>query len=594
MSAIQRHTILVFVLCTLSLCTFYSCANRGTGPQGGPKDSIPPVAVKSEPENGALDFHGDRIEILFNEYIQLDNIGQNLMMSPPQQNPPEVKARGKRLLIHFADSLSDSTTYTLDFGAAVCDYTERNPARNFAFAFSTGPEIDTLEMRGCVVNAEDLNPVTDALVGIHRNKHDSAFVSAPFTRIAKTDATGSFCIGNIHEGTYRLYALNDISRDYRFSPGEDLAYSDSLLSPLDSAKHTLWLFSEHKSKLYLQRTLREQQHMIQLLFSAAADNPPEIRAMRPSELDSTRTDSAWTDPNPYLLAIPSAHNDTITIWLTDSAAIVLDTITLEARYRRTDSLYNLEWYTDTLRAVWRAPRLTDKARAALEREKRHRKLELRSNARRTFELYDTLTVSGTTPLSRVAVDSIHLYEKIDTIFKPILFTLAPRDSVSIRVQFIAKLEPGKAYELHVDSAAMHDVYGLANHVQKFQLQLKTPEDYSTLRVRVLPNSAHIRVQLLNSKDQVLREESASPDGAFFQHLKPDGYYLRLYVDKNGDGEWTTGNWQEHRQPEPVYYYPEKIQTKANWDFEQEWDYTAKPQLQSKPKELIKASGSKKK
>ena len=87
-----------------------SCANRGVGPQGGPRDTIPPIPLFSEPEIGALNFHGDRIEVTFNEYIQLDNVATNMLMSPPQQNSPEVKARGKKLIVQLKDTLHDSTT----------------------------------------------------------------------------------------------------------------------------------------------------------------------------------------------------------------------------------------------------------------------------------------------------------------------------------------------------------------------------------------------------------------------------------------------------------------------------------------------------
>ena len=547
------------------------------------------MPVKSIPENGVVNFQGDRIEILFNEYIQLDNVSQNLLMSPPQQTPPEVKARGKRVLIRFEDSLQTDATYTLDFGPSICDYTEKNPLRGYAYAFSTGPEIDTLELFGRVVNAENLNPVTNILAGIHRIHHDSAFTSMPFTRIARTDSVGAFRIGNIHPGRYRLYAVDDFSRDYRLTVGEGLAYSDTLYTP-PTEDALLWFFHEKQSRLYLQRMLRDKQHMIQFLFSSSPDSLPMVRPLPPSALDSARSDSGWVDPSPYMLMVPSAHCDTVTLWLTDSQAISIDTLALEVHYRRTDSLYNLEWYTDTLRAVWRAPKLNDRARAAQERQNRNRKLEIKSNAKKGFELYDTLSVSSATPLLDVHADSLHLFERKDTVYKPVPFQILSTD---MRVQLVAKLEQGKSYELRVDSGAMKDVYGIANHAQKFSLQMKTPEDYSTLRVRVVPYSAHIRVQLLNNKDKVLREQPAKTDGAFFKHLKPDSYYLRLYIDSNGDGEWTTGSWQDHRQPEPVYYYPGKIQTKANWDFEEEWDYTAKPQLESKPKELINVGAKKK-
>ena len=207
------------------------CANRGIGPQGGPQDTVPPIPLRSIPENGALEFKDRKIEVRFNEYLQLDNISQNLIMSPPQQRTPEVKARGKNLVVQLSDSLQENTTYTLDFGNAVCDFTEKNPLPNYLFAFSTGPVIDTLEIRGRVYDAETLNPVQGITVGIQSNLDDSAFTTLPFDRIARSDTVGAFRISNMKEGAYRLYAVEDISRDYRLTIGEPLAFADSLVTP---------------------------------------------------------------------------------------------------------------------------------------------------------------------------------------------------------------------------------------------------------------------------------------------------------------------------------------------------------------------------
>lgn len=158
---------------------------------------------------------------------------------------------------------------------------------------------------------------------------------------------------------------------------------------------------------------------------------------------------------------------------------------------------------------------------------------------------------------------------------------------------MAELKPGAQYEVQLDSGALHDVYGITHIEASYPLKVKTVEDYSTLRVLLKPFEPLARIQLLNSKDMVLREMPATEEGAFFEHLKPDGYYMRLYLDRNGDEQWTTGSWEEHRQPEPIFYFPEKIQTKSNWDFEQEWDYRMKPQTESKPSELVKTGGKKK-
>lgn len=556
------------------------CANRGIGPQGGPRDSIPPVPLHSEPENGSLEFRGNKIDVAFNEYLQLNNISQNLLMSPPQQHAPEVKARGKHLIVQFEDTLRENTTYTLDFGNAVCDFTERNPLANYTFAFSTGPVIDTLQLSGYVFDARNLNPAKGITVGVYSNLEDSAFTRLPFERIGRTDSVGAFRIGNMKEGIYRLYAVEDISRDYCLTPGESLAYADEPVMPAyetDSAL-TLWLFSQQQQRLYLLRTLREKQHKIQIYFSTSPDSLPQLRPL--------------TDSLNYYISYNNTR-DTLTMWLTDSASILQDSIFIEARYRRTDSLYHLEWAMDTLRAVWRTPRLSAKAQQLMLKRHRNRKIELKSNARSGFDIYDTLRISSATPLAEFIADSIRLYERVDTILKPLAFSMAPTDTLPMQLFLFASLKPGKKYELHIDSAAMHDVYGAPNKEEKFTLQLKTPEDYSTLRVKLNPYLPNARIQLLNSKDEVVRELPSDPSGAFFKYLKPDAYYMRLYLDLDGDKRWTTGSWEEYRQPEPVYYFPEKIQTKPNWDFEEEWDYLAVPQTHAKPAALIKASAKKK-
>lgn len=620
------------------------CANRGIGPEGGPRDSVPPIPLRSIPVNGAVDFHGKRIEVTFNEYLELNNVSQNLMMSPPQQHPPEIKARGKHLIIQFTDTLRDSTTYTLDFGDAVCDYTERNPLHGYAFAFSTGPTIDTLEAHGRVYDAATLNPVGGMLVGIHDDLSDTAFTKHPFLRIAKTDSAGYFRIGNMRDGQYRLYAVDDVGRDYRLTPGEALAFSEELITPqqpvrpfyekqradtlpadslpidtllldsipldsipldsipldsipLDSIAqdslltdslaatepkdprilHPLFLFKEQQQRLYLKRTLRDMQHWVTMLFSAPTDSLPIVRSLQDSVAFHVTS---------------STHGDTVTIWLLDSLSILRDSLYFEARYQRTDSLFHLEWYTDTLRAIWRAPKMSEKAREAEIRRNRERRLNFRTNARKDFDLFDTLTLVSTTPIASVALDSIHLYERIDTVRKPIPFTLAPHDSLPTQLIFHADLKEGKKYELCLDSGALHDIYGITHIAGTYSLQLKTAADYSILRVKLTHFDPKAQIQILNSNDQVLRELPAEPDGALFQFLPAATYYMRLYLDEDNNHQWTTGSWEQQRQPEKIYYFPKNIQTKSNWDFEEEWDHLAIPQTDSKPKELIKINAKK--
>ena len=553
----------------LTALVLVGCANRGVGPQGGPKDSIPPTAVKSVPENGTVNFTGRRIEITFNEYIQLDNISANLLMSPPQQRPPDVKARGKRVLIQFTDSLRDSTTYTIDFGDAICDYTEKNPIHGYCFGFSTGPTIDTLETTGIVLDAENLKPRKGIIVGIHDDLSDTAFTKLPFLRIARTDSMGLYRIANMHARTYRLYAVDDVSRDNRLTPGESVAFAEQTITvtapdtaatdSLPAHRDTLYLFMPQQQRLYLQRTTRDEQHRIRIAFSTGPDSLPTIRPL----IDSLNY-------NTYF----SRNNDTVTLWLLDSASIRPDSLFFEVHYRRTDSLFHLEWATDTVLARWRAPRLSAKAQEAQERNRRNRRLGIKTNDSKNFELYDTLRLTATTPLALIREEAMHLYERKekDSVDHPVPFTIAPHDTLPLQLLFVAKLEPGKKYELCLDSAALTDVYGITHVAGRYSLTLKTPEDYSTIRVTIEPFDPSMRIQVLNAKEKVLQEQSAQPDGALFRYLKPDAYFLRMYKDVNGDGKWTTGSWDDKRQPEKVYVNPTKIQTKSNWDFEETWTY----------------------
>jgi hypothetical protein len=602
-----------------------SCANRGQGPQGGPRDTIPPVVVKENPINGMLAFRGKKIEVTFDEYIQLDDVQNKVLLSPPQQTPPEVKAIGKTLSIVFQEDLLDSTTYTLDFSSAICDYNEKTPLEGYVFAFSTGDHIDSLAISGCVYDAASLNPKPSVLVGIHRNIEDSALNTIPFARVTRADSEGNFIIHNIQPGTYRLYALNDISRDFLYQPGEALAFNDSMVTPsievklhsdtiwrdslsVDQVGDTLvmqvvdsiiiqhvtrfypdslllWYFEEDKQRHYFQGVRREEQHAFTLIFSAPQETLPIIRALRPSEIDSLNTDSAWVDCMNYSMIQASKLKDTITYWLTDSLAISMDSIYLQMQYTVSDSLYNLVPQIDTILAVYRRPRMSDKARETLERKNRERKLVLKSNASSAFDIYDTIRVNSAFPIESMNDSMFHLLHKVDTLFVPIPFVIQTADTLAMNIYIIANLQPEESYQFKIDSAACRDIYGACNDSLQQNLKLKSKNDYSSLRVKLATFDARARIQLLDDKESVLKELPAIEDGTLFQYLDPSTFYLRLYIDENNDGKWTTGDWLLQRQPEPIFYYPKKLKLRANWDFEEIFDHLSQPRHKSKPRAL---------
>jgi hypothetical protein len=621
------YIILGFVLVMLG-----ACANRGQGPQGGPRDSIPPMVVKETPQNWSLNVQSKSIEIVFDEYIQLADVQKNVLISPPQQVAPEIKAIGKKVTVALQEDLIDSTTYTIDFGSAICDYNEKVPLDGYVFAFSTGDVIDSLIIKGRVVDAETLNPVAGVLVGIHQNIEDSALSTLPFTRVTRTNEMGRFALYNVRAGKYRLYALDDVSRDYLYQPGEALAFLDTIVEPsFEVHEHTdtiwrdsiglsvygdtvftrvldstythmvthfypdslvLWHFLEAKQRHYFKGVYREEQHVFSLHFSAAQDSMPLIRALRPSEIDSLNNDSAWVNFLDYSLLQTSVRLDTINYWLTDSLAIGMDSIYLEMTYLVTDSVYNLVSQTDTVLAVFRHPRLSEKAREVYERNKRERKLQLKSNASRKFDIYDTLWISSAFPIDSIFEDKIHLSVKVDSTWKNVAFEIGLQDTLAMRVNLLAKLQPEAIYMLKIDSAGIKDIYGVGNDSLKWDVKLKSLNDYSILTVKLVQYDSLARIQLLDEKDKVIAEQAALAEGTKFEYLAPTAYYLRLYIDKNGDGKWTTGDWLTKRQPEPMYYYPNKLKLRANWEFEENFDHLALPQENSKPVAIV--SGSKKK
>ena len=357
-----------FILTAFAAAFILSCANIAR-PTGGPIDTTPPVFVKSNPKPNQLNFNKNKIEIEFDEIIQVDKPTEKVIVSPAQKNMPQIQTSGRKVIVELQDSLIPNTTYTIDFSDAISDNNERNPLYNFSFSFATGNSIDTLQIGGVLLNAENLEPVTGMLVGLHSNLNDSAFTKTPMQRIAKSDAYGRFSIKNIGAGTYRIYGLNDANRDYKFdNPSEDIAFMDSTVTPtVEMVMHadTIWadsmtidtikmvtlphfypnniilkVFNEQFKSRYLEKFERTNRNRFSLIFSAPDDSLPVL-----TPLNFQQEDWAIVEKN--------QTNDTLLYWIKDSLIYNMDTLLLTADYKRTDSLRQLTPFKDTLNLVFR-------------------------------------------------------------------------------------------------------------------------------------------------------------------------------------------------------------------------------------------------
>ena len=311
-----------YIALLLIIIGFYACASTGQ-PDGGPYDETPPKFVRATPEPNATNNKRKKISIEFDEYIKLDKPSEKVIISPPQKEAPEVKVSGHRVLVEFFDTLQENTTYTVDFGDAIVDNNEDNPLGNFAYAFSTGEHIDTMEVSGTVLNAQDLEPIKGIQVGLHKDLNDTAFTKLPFARISRTDSRGHFTIRGVAPGKYRIYALQDGNQNYLFdSKTEAIAWQDSLVIPsmapavrqdtvwneLDTlaydtiyeVKYTRFMpddlilraFKEENPMQYLVKSEREQLNRFSLYFSAKANRKqrtPRYHPILDKGYDALRT-----------------------------------------------------------------------------------------------------------------------------------------------------------------------------------------------------------------------------------------------------------------------------------------------------------------
>ncbi len=608
---IKNIFVISFATC-LSLCGLYACASFGT-PGGGELDTDPPRYVGSTPSPNALNFSKNKVEIVFDELVAIEKASEKVIITPPQQQNPIIKSQGKKVIVELKDSLLPNTTYTIDFTDAIVDNNEKNPLENYSFAFSTGNVLDSLMVSGRLLNAENLEPMPNILVGLHRDLNDSAFISKSFVRTSKTNDKGQFSIRNITPGTYKIYALEEVDRSYTYNqPGEAIAFNDSLIVPdfefavrndttwtdttkveIDTIREIhythffpddiiLRLFKEKKEKQSMSRPERPNMNRFRLSFSSTPHPIPEIRLL------NTGTSEDWYIPE------FSNESKTIDYWIKDSTIYQLDTLSLEVNYLKSDSLNQLIPQTDTLSLSYRGRKKESEKKKKGE-EERIDFLTIETSARSSFEVYDTLNFVFSEPLLNFDKKLIKIAEKIDTNWVnqdlPIL-----QDSLNPRKYWVnKKWTYEKEYKIEIDSATFTSLYGKWNDKFQTTFKVKSKDDYGHLIVSVSGNNGLPGIgEILDSSDKVLKKSVLKNGYLFFPNMKPGQYYLRYFDDTNNNEVWDTGNYEQKIQPENVYYYPTAIEIRQNWEHRQNWNIKELPVENQKPIDVNKNKPQEKK
>lgn len=599
-------------------------------PDGGWYDETAPRIVGSSPADKAVNVKTKKVTINFDEYIQVDNPTEKVVISPPQIETPEIKGQGKRIVVALKDSLKKNTTYTIDFSDAISDNNESNPLGNYTYSFSTGDHIDTLEVAGYVVDAQTMEPIKGILVGLYDDLSDSVFTKKPMLRVSRTDSRGRFVVKGIAPGTYRVYALQDADGNYYFNQkSEQLAFSKDSIKPTfkpDVRQDTVWrdslhidsiqrvhythflpddivlrAFTEVQTDRYLVKSERAVPERFSLYFSYGSDSLPTIRGL------NFNADKAFiTEAN--------EKRDTLNYWLRDTTLINQDTLRIELKYMGTDTTGVLRLQTDTLEMLAKEPYEKRLKKLQSDREEWQKKQD---KAKKRGKPYETempkvafepeykvdsepdpdqnIVINMPAPLAKLDTACLHLYSKHDTLWYKAPFVFRARAGTERSYELLGEWRPGTEYSFEVDTLAFTDIYGKTSNPFKKGFKIKTEDAYATLYMTLSGMAdTTVVVQLLDTSDNVVKEVTAAKGVATFFYVKPGTYYMRMFIDSNRNGKWDTGDYATGRQAELTCYYPDKIECKEKWDLNLTWNPFGTPGYKQKPQDITKQKPEKEK
>ena len=623
-------------------------------PDGGLYDETPPVLVRTSPANGKVKTSPKKIVLEFDEIVKLDN-AQAVVVSPPQLEAPEIEAYGRKVTVTLIDTIKPNMTYTIDFGNSISDNNEGNPFGDFAFTFSTGEKIDTFQVSGYVLDASNLEPIKDILVGLYKIANadsdtqvsdtkgcpDSVFYKKPFERISHTDSRGHFVIKGLDpDASYKVFALKDQDQDYRYSQASEmLAFTERIIRSSckpDLRPDTIWhdsihyedikyipythfypdditllAFNEDRPVRHKLKEERPELHYFSLYFTAPDDTLPLIKGLNFDEKDA-------------FVVAANERKDTITYWIKDSLIYNLDTLEMALQYHDTDTLGALVLYNDTLRltskvsyartqklkadkqANWEKDYLKDHKAEAKAKKKEGESLEIppmpeefmeiNTNSTNNLDPENNMVIHFTSPepLDTVDISKFHLGVRVDSLTHPVPFTLFPDETDILTYHFKADWKCDSSYVLQVDTGAFVSIYGKRIEGSKRNIKIKSAEAYALLNINVNNADTSAVVELLSAQDKAVRTQKVVNGKVKFTYLQPSTYYLRLFYDHNGNGKWDTGDYSTGTQPEEVYYLNKAISVKANWDYDENWAPTSLPVFEQKPARITKQKPDKEK
>ncbi len=566
--------ILYYTLLASFLFGLFSCANIGY-PSGGEKDASPPGILNETPANKTLHFTAKEFVVVFDEFIQLRNVNQELIVNPPLEENPEVINLGKKMKVIINNPLDSNTTYVFNFNNAIVDNNEGNVLKNYQYVFSTGSHIDSFTLSGSIYNAFDLSIPEECLVLLHKNTSDSAIFNKQPNYIAKTDKDGRFTFTHLASETYRLYTLKDENNNLKYDliGDEAIGFYDSILHvkgesflfhhPHDTIdtnaichEHetnpffTFPLFYEEPppARMYIKNIERKRNELIVAQFSRKNKDAPVF------QIEGLDADN--------FLVSSSTNLDSFEIWLTDSNIIQQEKIVLYAGYYLPDS-NSQTMKTDTF------PLFAPIKKKGKSQDQPY--LSVSHNIKSPFPHFSKINFSFNRPVEFLDKEKIILSRMQDTIKEPVDYNIEnnlDQQSFINNLYLKSDWEEDVSYHLICYPGAFCDIYSTENDTIQIQFKTSNQNMYGSLKMDITGNPVPVIVQLLGRQDKIVRKEAS--EQPYFPNLTPGAYQLKLILDKNKDGKWTTGNVIQKRQPEDVRFFESPIDITGGWDFEQSW------------------------
>ena len=546
----------------------HSCANTTTPPSGGPKDTIPPVIVKLYPYPGSkmVPVHKTQLAFTFNEYVVVKD-QQSIFLSPPMEKPPKYRMKGKTLVIYFESDLDSNKTYTLDLTNAIADNNEGNMFPGYNLSFSTGNHVDSMYITGVVQDCNTLMPIKGATVMLYKDQADSAIFKQRPVAAGKTDDWGFFCISNIQDTVYRLFAVMDVNYDNKYdATSEQVAFFDSLIRPVNRIRDSVPELYKYLMTDTLACQARKTEYELNMFKET-----PSTQMIDNSERVGERTayitfmapyaqiDSLWINgvPHDRIITQFNIMQDSLEIWINDPAPQP-DTLYLNVDYMKTDTLGNLVPFVEEIKLT------------------KPKELMVRKSARKDIKKEDTTAVfTVAAEPENVEQNGFVIefkYPLVESAFDSVTFrSLNPRqqeargkftvtqDTLNLRKYVIRPEEeflPGYEYFLNIPGHKFKDINGFYNDSLEVKVTLPNDETLSTLSLVMSNVNNKYIVDLLNEKrDKVIRSFIIDSDQTLlFPYLKAGKYSIRLTEDVNRNGIVDTGNLLEKKQPEKVMFY----------------------------------------